>query len=86
LSVPRAELSPLATASREELLKVYSGNSGATISQDDLDVDIFVPGLLDRLFGRTIRAELGRRSGLHPHQQRRRLRVKTATKVEGRGR
>ena len=55
LSVPRAELPPLATASREELLRVYPGNGGATISQDDLDVDVFVPGLLDRLFGCTIR-------------------------------
>lgn len=63
LSVPRSEIPPLATASPEELAHVYPGNGGATISQDELDVDVFVPGLLDRLFGHTIRAELGRRSG-----------------------
>lgn len=63
LSVPRAEVPPLAKASPEELACVHPGNGGATISQDDLDVDIFVPGLLDRLFGHTIRVELGRRSG-----------------------
>lgn len=63
VSVPRVDVPPLASASVEQLARVYPGNGGATITQDDLDVDIFVPGLLDRLFGHTIRAELGRRSG-----------------------
>jgi hypothetical protein len=63
LSVPRTEVPPLAKASPEELALVHPGNGGATISQEDLDVDVFVPGLLDRLFGHTIRVELGRRSG-----------------------
>jgi hypothetical protein len=63
VSIPRAQIPPLADANREQLAAVYAGNGGATISQDDLDVDVFVPGLLDRLFGRTIRGNLGRRAG-----------------------
>jgi hypothetical protein len=63
LSIPRSQIPPLAKASSEQLAAVYVGNGGATISQDELDVDVFVPGLLDRLFGRTIRSELGRRAG-----------------------
>ncbi len=50
-------------ADPKQIAAVYVGNGGATISQDDLDVDVFVPGLLDRLSGRTIRANLGRRAG-----------------------
>ena len=63
LSVPRSYIPPLAEATREQLKAVYPGNGGATISQDALDMDEFVPGLLDELFGYTIRAELGRRAG-----------------------
>lgn len=63
LSIPRSQIPPLAKAEPEQLAAVYAGNGGATISQDDLDVDVFVPGLLDRLFGRTIRGNLGSRAG-----------------------
>ncbi|MGH7728574.1 MAG: DUF2442 domain-containing protein [Vulcanimicrobiaceae bacterium] len=63
LSIPRRQIPPLAKAAPEQLAGVYAGNGGATISQDDLDVDVSVPGLLDRLFGRTIRGNLGRRAG-----------------------
>ncbi|MHB8433393.1 MAG: DUF2442 domain-containing protein [Candidatus Tyrphobacter sp.] len=63
LSIPRSQIPPLVKADSEQLAAVYAGNGGATISQDDLDVDVFVPGLLDRLFGRTIRGDLGRRAG-----------------------
>jgi len=52
LSILRSQIPPLASADRKQLGAVYAGNGGATISQDDLDVDVFVPGLLDRLFGR----------------------------------
>lgn len=47
-----------------ELRAVYAGCGGASISQDDLDIDISVIGLLDDLFGKEIRAERGRRSGM----------------------
>jgi|GEM_PF-4195648 hypothetical protein len=63
LSIPRSKIPPLAKADPEQLAAVYAGNGGATISQDDLDVDVSVPGLLDRLFGRAIRGNLGRRAG-----------------------
>jgi len=63
LSIPRSKISPLAKAGPEQLAAVYAGNGGATISQDDLDVDVSVPGLLDRLFGRAIRGNLGQRAG-----------------------
>jgi Protein of unknown function (DUF2442) len=63
LSVPRSQIPPLAEANSRQLTAVYTGNGGATISQDELDVDVFIPGLLDRLFGRTIRGDLGRRAG-----------------------
>src|SRR2546423_6877185 len=80
LSVPRAEIPPLVTAQPEELARVYPGNGGATISQDELDVDVFVPGLLDRLFGHTIRSELGRRSGRTSPPARARAARKNGTK------
>jgi hypothetical protein len=63
LSIPRSQIPPLAKASSEQLTAAYAGNGGATISQDELDIDVFIPGLLDRLFGRTIRGDLGRRAG-----------------------
>ncbi len=63
LSIPRSQIPPLAKGKPEQLSAVYPGNGGATISQDELDVDVFVPGLLDRLFGSTIRSDLGRRAG-----------------------
>jgi len=63
LSIPRSRIPPLAKANSGQLATVYPGNGGATISQDDLDVDVFIPGLLDRLFGWTIRGDLGRRAG-----------------------
>lgn len=63
LSIPRSQIPPLAKAKSEKLAAVYSGNGGATISQDELDVDVSIPGLLDRIFGRTIRGDLGRRAG-----------------------
>ena len=63
LSIPRVQIPPLVQANGKQLAAIYVGNGGATISQDDLDVDVFVPGLLDRLFGRTIRATLGSRAG-----------------------
>jgi hypothetical protein len=64
LSIPRSQVPPLATAPSDQLAHLYPGNGGATISQDDLDVDVFVPGLLDRIFGRTVRANQGRRGGI----------------------
>lgn len=63
LSIPRSKIPLLAKADPDQLAAVYAGNSGATISQDDLDVDVSIPGLLDRLFGRAIRGNLGRRAG-----------------------
>jgi hypothetical protein len=63
LSIPRSQIPSLERATPQQLVAAYAGNGGATISQDDLDVDVFVPGLLDRLFGRTIRVNLGRRAG-----------------------
>ena len=63
LSIPRSQIPPLAQANSKQLASTYVGNGGATISQDELDVDVFIPGLLDRIFGRTVRAALGRRAG-----------------------
>jgi hypothetical protein len=63
LSIPRSQIPPLAKANSEELSAVYPGNGGATISQDELDIDVFIPGLIDRIFGRTIRGDQGRRAG-----------------------
>jgi hypothetical protein len=63
LSIPRSQIPPLAKANSEKLAALYPGNGGATISQDELDVDVSIPGLLDRIFGRTIRGYLGRRAG-----------------------
>jgi len=63
VAVPRKDIPPLARAPKGQLADIYPGNGGATISHDALDVDIFVPGLLDRVFGRTVRANLGRRAG-----------------------
>jgi len=63
VGVPRKQIRELKAARPDQLSDLYAGNGGATISQDDLDVDIFVPGLLDELFGSTIRADLGRRAG-----------------------
>jgi hypothetical protein len=63
LTIPRAQILPLAKANVEQLKALYAGNGGATISQDELDVDVFVPGLLDRLFGGAIRTHTASRAG-----------------------
>lgn len=62
--VPLGKLREFDGASPAELRAVYAGSGGAAISQDDLDIDISVIGLLDDLFGKEIRAEFGRKSGM----------------------
>lgn len=63
LSIPRSQIGELTNATRVQLAALYPGFGGEAISLDALDVDISVAGLLDELFGRTIRVDLGRRAG-----------------------
>lgn len=51
LELPRAWVSELVEAKASELQHLELGNAGTTISQRRLDIDIYVPGLLQDLFG-----------------------------------
>jgi hypothetical protein len=73
MSIPRAIVPGLERASASNLELVVLSPAGDALSWPSLDVDVFVPGLVERAFGtRLFAASTGRRGG------RRRSKAKAA--------
>jgi hypothetical protein len=79
MSIPRAMVPGLERASGSQLEGVVVSRAGDALSWPSLDVDVYIPGLVERAFGgRVFAASTGRRGG------RRRSKAKTAAaKVNG---
>ena len=79
MSIPRAIVPGLERASASKLESVVVSPAGDALSWQSLDVDVYVPGLVERAFGtRLFAASTGRRGG------RRRSKAKaTAAKANG---
>ena len=79
MSIPRAIVPGLERASASKLESVLVSPAGDALSWPSLDVDVYVPGLVERAFGtRLFAASTGRRGG------RRRSKAKaTAAKANG---
>jgi Protein of unknown function (DUF2442) len=80
LSIPRALVPGLERASASKLEAVRVSPAGDVLSWPSLDVDVYIPGLVERAFGnRLFAASTGRRGG------RRRSKAKAAAaKANGR--
>jgi hypothetical protein len=64
MSIPRAIVPGLERASASELESVVVSPAGDALSWPSLDVDVYVPGLIERAFGtRLFAASTGRRRG-----------------------
>jgi hypothetical protein len=73
MSIPRAIVPGLERASASKLQSVRVSPAGDALSWPSLDVDVYVPGLVERAFGtRLFAASTGRRGG------RRRSKAKSA--------
>ncbi|MBV8282595.1 MAG: DUF2442 domain-containing protein [Candidatus Eremiobacteraeota bacterium] len=63
VEIPRVAIRELRRLSQSELKALRSDNAGMTISQRDLDIDIYLPGLLGDMLGVRPAAVLGRKGG-----------------------
>ena len=73
MSIPRTMVPGLKRASAPKLASVHLSPAGDALSWPSLDVDVYVPGLVERAFGtRLFAASTGRRGG------RRRSKAKAA--------
>ena len=73
MSIPRASVPGLERASASQLEGVVVSRAGDALSWPSLDVDVYIPGLVERAFGsRLFAVSTGRRGG------RRRSKAKTA--------
>jgi len=82
MSIPRAVVPALERASASRLDVIFVSPAGNSLSWPSLDVDIYVPGLVERAFGtRLFAASTGRRGGRKQRQLQRRP---TARRVDAR--
>ena len=64
MAIPRAMIPGLESASQSNLETVEVSPAGDALSWPSLDVDVYVPGLVERAFGtRLFAAATGRRGG-----------------------
>ncbi len=63
VEIPRLAVKELKDLNRVQLQALRPDNAGATLSQRDLDIDIYLPGLLSELLGVKPGAVLGRKGG-----------------------
>ena len=79
MSIPRRLVPGLERASRTTIASIVISPAGDALSWPALDVDVYVPGLIERAFGtRLLAASTGRRGG------RRRSKAKAAAaKING---
>jgi hypothetical protein len=60
---PRIAVKELKNLDQAQLQALRPDNAGATLSQRDLDIDIYLPGLLNEVLGVKSGAVLGRKGG-----------------------
>ena len=63
VEIPRAAIEELRNLDVSELRTLKADNAGMTLSQRDLDIDIFLPGLLAEAFALNVSAMLGKKGG-----------------------
>jgi hypothetical protein len=63
VEIPRLAVKELRSLNQRQLHALRSDNAGVTLSQRDLDIDIFLPGLLSEMLGVKPGAVLGRKGG-----------------------
>ena len=72
MAIPRSAVPGLPRASASRMESIVMSPAGDALSWPALDVDVYVPGLVERVFGRLFAAATGRGGG------RRRSKAKTA--------
>jgi hypothetical protein len=72
VEIPRLAISELDELSIAQLRALKADNAGMTLSQRDLDIDIWVPGLLSELFSLRPGALLGKKGGIASTEAKRR--------------
>lgn len=63
LEIPRLSIKELRGLNSGQLQALKPDNAGTTLSQRDLDIDIYLPGLLSEVLGVKPGAVLGRKGG-----------------------
>jgi hypothetical protein len=63
VEIPRLAIKELRNLNQAQLQALRPDNAGVTLSQRDLDIDIYLPGLLGELLGVKPGAVLGRKGG-----------------------
>ncbi len=63
IEFPRQAIEELRDLNQRQLQALKADNAGATLSQRDLDIDIYLPGLLSEVLGFNPGAVLGRKGG-----------------------
>ncbi len=63
IEVPRFTIKELRKLNQAQLRDLEPDNAGMTLSQRDLDIDIYLPGLLSEALGVRPSAVLGRKGG-----------------------
>ncbi len=63
VEIPRRAIKELRNLNREQLHALRPDNAGVTLSRRDLDIDIYLPGLLSEMLGVKPGAVLGRKGG-----------------------
>ncbi len=72
VQIPRRAITELRNLSARELRALRPDNAGVTLSQRELDIDIYVPGLLANIFGIRPGAMLGKAGGSKTSRAKRR--------------
>jgi hypothetical protein len=72
VEIPRLAVKELKSLNQGQLHALRPDNAGVTLSQRDLDIDIYLPGLLSEMLGIKPGAVLGRKGGTRrsPAKQR----------------
>jgi hypothetical protein len=63
VEIPRPAVKELKNLNQGQLRALKPDNAGVTLSQRDLDIDIYLPGLLSEMLGVKPGAVLGRKGG-----------------------
>jgi hypothetical protein len=63
VEIPRLAVKELKNLKQAQLQALRPDNAGVTLSQRDLDIDIYLPGLLSEMLGVKAGAVLGRKGG-----------------------
>ena len=79
VEIPRLAVRELKALNQEQLQALKPDNAGVTLSQRELDIDIYLPGLLCEMLGVKPGALMGRKGGTSRSQAKRPPPVPTGT-------